>query len=161
MMAMGLGMVSGGWLTDWAAQLQSRRWRRIIVPFGGLILSGGVFEAGLVSGESSTMLGAFVVSAALLGACEGAFWTAVVELGGRNGGAAAGLMNMGGNAGGTISPALTPILSTYFAAHFGEQIGWRLSLGVAGIVAMIGAIFWLLIEITDQDFNREDALKFA
>ncbi|MGE3314326.1 MAG: MFS transporter [Planctomycetaceae bacterium] len=151
MMAMGLGMVCGGWLTDLASQIPSRRWGRIIVPFAGLILSGAVFEAGLVSGISSVMLGAFVVSAGLLGACEGGFWTAVVELGGKNGGAAAGLMNMGGNAGGTLSPALTPVLSAYFASRFGDQVGWKLSLALAGVVAMVGAIFWLMIDFPERD----------
>lgn len=151
MLAMGVGMVIGGWLADWSAQLRWKRGRRILVPVAGLFLSGAVFELGLIAPNSTLMFAAFCISAALLGACEGAFWTSVVELGGRNGGAAAGLMNMGGNAGGTLSPYLTPKLGAVFATSFGEQVGWRLSLALAGAVAMIGAAFWFLIDIPDDD----------
>src|SRR5439155_2676637 len=138
-LAMGLGMVCGGWLADRVPASFSPRVRRGLVPVCGMIASGAVFEAGLLTANSQLTLAAFIVAAGLIGACEGAFWTTVVELGGRYGGAAAGLMNTGGNAGGTLSPYLTPLLSTYFARHFGDAVGWRLSLAVAGAIAALGA----------------------
>jgi MFS family permease len=141
-LAMGVGMVCGGWLADRVPSSFSPRMRRGLVPVCGLCASGVVFELGLLSPDSRLTLAAFAVAAALIGACEGAFWTTVVELGGRYGGTAAGLMNTGGNAGGTLSPTLTPLLSTFFAAHFGESVGWRLSLAVAGAIAVLGAAMW-------------------
>lgn len=149
-LAMGVGMVIGGWLSDAAFRLPWPRWRRIIVPVSGLFLSGAALEIGLLSSSSQAMFAACFVSAALLGACEGAFWTTVVELGGTNRGAAAGLMNMGGNAGGTLSPVLTPHMSDLFAAQFNAQFGWKLSLALAGAVAMLGAAFWFLIELPEE-----------
>ncbi|HZN34095.1 MAG TPA: MFS transporter [Pirellulaceae bacterium] len=141
-LAMGAGMVCGGWLADKVPAAFGPRIRRRLVPMLGMIASGVVFELGLLSPDIRVTLAAFALAAALLGATEGAFWTTVVELGGRFGGTAAGLMNTGGNAGGTLSPYVTPLLSTYFAAQFGEELGWRLGLSVAGAVSILGALLW-------------------
>ncbi len=103
-LAMGVGMLSGGWLSSRVPVTFSPRARRMLIPVVGMIASGVVFELGLLgSGPRMTLL-AFTVSAGLLGLCEAGFWTSVVELGSPFGGTAAGLMNTGGNAGGTLSP---------------------------------------------------------
>jgi MFS family permease len=141
-LAMGVGMVSGGWLTDRVPRSFSPRVRRALVPVVGMIASGVVFELGLLGRDAQTTLAAFTIAAALIGACEAGFWTTVVELGSPFGGTAAGLMNSGGNAGGTLSPYLTPLLSTFFAERYGADLGWRLSLGVAGVIVVAGAAFW-------------------
>ena len=83
-----------------------------------------------------------MIAVAVLGMCEAGFWTTVVEFGGPYGGTAAALMNTGGNAGGTVSPWLTPLFSGYFAARYGTDLGWRLSLAVAGAVVIAGAAMW-------------------
>jgi MFS family permease len=144
--AMGIGMLGGGWLADRVPRSLSPRVRRAVVPVLGMIGSGVVFELGLLGPDARTTLVAFTLSAALLGLCEAAFWTTVVELGHPFGGTAAGLMNTGGNAGGTLSPALTPLLSSFFAARYGPDLGWRLGLGIAGIIVIAGAAFWWGIE---------------
>ena len=102
------------------------------VPVVAMIASGAIFELGLLGGSVQTTIAAFVVAAALVGVSEASFWTTVVELGGRYGGTAAGLMNTGGNLGGALSPSLTPLLSGFFATRYGVDSGWRLSLAVAG-----------------------------
>jgi MFS family permease len=140
--AMGLGMLGGGWLSGRVPRSLSPRVRMALIPVFGMISSGAVFELGLLAPEGRITLAAFVVSAALLGVCEAGFWTSVVELGYPFGGTAAGLMNTGGNAGGTLSPYLTPLLSLYFAEQYGPDRGWRLSLGVAGVIVAAGAAFW-------------------
>jgi MFS family permease len=141
-LAMGIGMVCGGWLTDRVGRSLSGRMRRALVPVLGLAGSGIVFELGLLTPDPKVTLAAFTVSAALLGACEGAFWTTAVELGGRFGGTTAGLMNTVGNAGGTLSPYLTPLFSGLFAARYGEDAGWRLGMAVAGAIVIAGALLW-------------------
>lgn len=142
-LAMGVGMASGGWLADHVPKSFSPKTRRILVPTCGMLLSGLVFELGLLSPDARTTVIAFMISAALVGVCEGVFWTSVVELGGRFGGTAAGLMNAGGNAGGTLSPYLTPLLGTLFAQSYGPDLGWRLSLATAGAIVIVGAGLWL------------------
>jgi ACS family glucarate transporter-like MFS transporter len=108
-----------------------------------MIASGLVFELGVLSSDSHVMMAAFTLSAGLLGMCEAVFWTTIVELGTPRGGLAAGLMNMGGNAGGLLSPMATPFLSEMFGSFYGESVGWRASLGVAGAIPVIGALLWL------------------
>jgi MFS transporter, ACS family, D-galactonate transporter len=141
-LAMGVGMISGGWLADRVPRSFSLRTRRALVPIIGMIASGSVFELGLLAPSAQVTLVAFVAAAALLGLCEAGFWTTVVELGGPLGGTAAALMNTGGNAGGTLSPILTPLFSTYFVTHYGADVGWRLGLAIAGVVVVAGAALW-------------------
>jgi ACS family glucarate transporter-like MFS transporter len=139
-LTMGLGMIVGGWLADRVASAHATR--RHLVPALGMIASGLVFELGVVSGDSTVMVATFTISAGLLGMCEAAFWTTIMELGWPRGGLAAGVMNFGGNAGGLLSPVVTPWLSAQFGAVYGESVGWRASLGVAGAVAIFGALLW-------------------
>jgi MFS family permease len=141
-LAMGVGMMSGGWLADHVPRSFSLRTRRALVPVCGMTASGVVFESGLLASSAQATLVAFVVAAGLLGLCEAAFWLTAVELGGSLGGTAAGLMNTGGNAGGTLSPYLTPLLSSFFVTHYGDDVGWRLSLAIAGVVVVAGAALW-------------------
>jgi MFS family permease len=145
-LAMGVGMICGGWIADQIPGSCTPRVRRRLVPVVGMIASGVIFELGLLSADMRITLATFIIAAALIGACEGAFWTAVVELGGPLGGTAAALMNTGGNAGGTLSPYVTPLLGAFFASHFGEELGWRMGLSVAGIGSIFGALLWWGVE---------------
>jgi len=149
-LAMGVGMVNGGWLADRVPSSFSPRMRRALVPVLGMIASGLMFELGLLGPNAKFTLVAFGFAAALVGACEGAFWTTVVELGGRYGGTTAGLMNMGGNAGGTLSPYVTPLMGSIFAGYYGSDLGWRLSLAIAGGIGVAGAALWWGIDPPSQ-----------
>jgi MFS family permease len=150
-LTMGFGMIFGGWLADRIAPHSSGRSRRGLVSSWGMVASGVVFELGLLGNDSRVMVSAFTISAALLGMCEGAFWTTAVELGRSRGGLAAGMMNMGGNAGGFLSPIATPWLSEYFGRHLGTEIGWRASLAVAGAISVAGALMWLGVRSGPQE----------
>jgi ACS family glucarate transporter-like MFS transporter len=150
-LAMGAGMICGGWLTSQVPASFSAWARRGLVPLLGMFASGAVFELGLLAQNPQVTLGAFVLSAACLGLCEAAFWTTAVELGGAYGGTAAGLMNTGGNAGGAISPYLTPFLSDLIAQQYGADLGWRLALALAGIIVFAGGALWWLIHPHQQD----------
>jgi ACS family D-galactonate transporter-like MFS transporter len=150
MLTMGLGMIFGGWLADRIPPHSSGRSRRGLVSAWGMVASGVVFELGLFGSDSRVMVTAFTISAALLGMCEGAFWTTAVELGRSRGGLAAGMMNMGGNAGGFLSPIATPWLGEYFGRHLGTAIGWRASLAVAGAISVVGALLWLGVSPTRE-----------
>jgi ACS family glucarate transporter-like MFS transporter len=141
-LAMGVGMISGGWLTDHVPRRFSPWARRAFVPVVGMFASGLVFELGILGRSPQSTLLAFAISAALLGACEAPFWTTAVELGGSSGGTAAGMMNTGGNAGGTLSPYLTPLLSGFFAQQYGTDSGWRFGLAVAGAIVALGGVLW-------------------
>jgi MFS family permease len=136
-LAMGLGMVLGGWLTDRASRWPGRL-GRAVVPVTGFVGSAFALVAGLVTSHAELTLLCFALAVAALGMCEGPFWTTAVEMGGRRGGTTAGLMNTGGNAGGLLSPVVAPQLSAYF--------GWKVGMGLAGVVALVGAALWLGID---------------
>jgi MFS family permease len=156
--AMGIGMIAGGWLADRAPRSLSPRSRQALMPVLGMISSGVVFELGLVWPDPRIMPVAFALSAGLLGLCEAGYWTTVVELGRPFGGSAAGLMNTGGNAGGALSPYLTPVLSGLLASRYGPELGWRLSLGIAGIIVIAGAGFWWGIEPNEPPHDDPERL---
>jgi MFS family permease len=132
-LANGVGMVVGGWLADRVAA-----GGRALVPVAGLLGSAVALVAGLVTARADLTLVCFIAAMVALGMCEGPCWTTAVVLGGRHGGTAAGLMNTGGNAGGLLSPVLAPQLSVYF--------GWKVGMGMAAVVAVLGAAFWLGID---------------
>lgn len=136
-LASGLGMVLGGWLTDRTLSLRGRG-GRALVPVTGLLASGVVLLAGLWTSHAELTLLCFAGAMAALGACEAPFWTTAVEIGGRRGGTTAALMNTGGNAGGLLAPVVTPSLSLYF--------GWQVGMGLASLVVFVGALLWLGID---------------
>jgi MFS family permease len=160
-LAMGVGMIAGGWLTDRVPRSIPVRFRRALVPVLGMLASGLVFEVGLVANDPRIMLAAFALAAALIGACEGAFWTTAIELGGVSGGSVAGLMNMGGNIGGAISPYLTPLLGDYLSVRYGPDLGWRLSLAIAGGVVAAGALMWIGIAPAESLSAETKSLQAA
>ena len=156
--AMGVGMVCGGWMGDRMPHSFSPWLRRAIVPMAGMIASGLVFEMGLMASNPRVTVAALAIAAALIGTCEGSFWTMSVALGGRYGATTAGLMNTGGNIGGTLSPFLTPLMSQLFTEHFGKDSGWRISLSVAGFIVMAGASLWFGIHAPETaEQNAEEA----
>jgi hypothetical protein len=81
------------------------------------------------------MICCFTLSLAALGLSEGPFWLTAVELGGRQGGTAAAIMNTGGNGIGLLAPLLTPLIS--------ERLGWQWGIGLGGAVAVLGAVCWI------------------
>ncbi|WP_010584577.1 MFS transporter [Schlesneria paludicola] len=153
-LSMGLGMVGGGWLVGQIPARLSPRWRRSLVPVLGMISSGLIFEVGLLASNPHVTLVLLAISAALIGACEGSFWTTSVELGGRYGGTTASLMNTGCNIGGTLSPSLTPVMSQIFAQYYGQDLGWRISLAVAGGIVVAGAFLWWGINPSAQEDDQ-------
>jgi len=137
-LAMGLGMIAGGWFTDWArTQIRHRR-SMAIVPVSGLIIAALALVPGLIVQAPWLTVVCFAVAMTAAGTSEGAFWTLAIEIGGRRGGLAAGIMNTGGNAGGLIAPVLTPFISAW--------LGWQAGLGLAGVVCLFGAFCWIWIE---------------
>lgn len=137
-LAMGIGMVIGGWLADVTRARWRHRYGRAIVPAGGLVLGALLVLPGIATPVPAVTLACFAVAMAAVGACEGTFWTLAIELGGARGGAAAGLLNTGGNAGGILSPVLTPYISAIF--------GWRAGFGLASFVCLMGAFCWLGVD---------------
>jgi MFS family permease len=136
--AMAIGMAGGGWLTDRAQSRFGARRGRIAVTMSGMMLSAALLGAGVLCREPLWIVTFFSLALASLGACEGAFWTTAVDLGGERAGVSAAIVNTGGNAGGALAPWLTPRISLVF--------GWHGALVVACIFCFAGAILWAWVD---------------
>jgi ACS family glucarate transporter-like MFS transporter len=134
-LAMGLGMVVGGWLADKAARAFRARTGQAVVPAGGLLVCAVFTTIGAYAHDDGVILLCFAIAAAAAGSGEGAFWTASVRLGGARGGTSAAILNTGGNAGGMVGPAITPFVANHF--------GWPAALGLASVVCLVGAASWI------------------
>jgi MFS family permease len=141
-LAMGAGMVLGGWLADRVRPGLGPRLGMACVPVAGLVLSALLTPAGLFLNEPAAVLIPFALAMVAVGMCEGPFWAAALQLGGPRGGTAAGVMNTGGNAVGLLAPALTPWLAEWF--------GWEAGIGAACVVCLAGAALWLWIDPAER-----------
>ena len=79
---MGLGMMGGGFITDWTRHHFPYRYITALVPVVGLIVSAIMLIAGLVCPSPILALLCFGIATAAVGSSEGAFWTLAVEIGG-------------------------------------------------------------------------------
>jgi MFS family permease len=133
-LAMGAGMVVGGWLSNQALRRFGPRRGLALVPVFGLCLAAIAYLLGIRSTDEKVVLVCFAAAMGAAGLGEGSFWTAAVRIGGRRGGAAAAVLNTGGNAGGLLAPPLTPVIS--------EQFGSQTSLAVGAFVCLLAAALW-------------------
>jgi sugar phosphate permease len=148
-LAMAVGMVLGGWLSDRLQRSYGYRLGRALVPAGGMIASAGLLYLGVRAQDPRWIVTWFALALGAVGASEGPFWATAIELGGRRGGTAAGLCNTGGNAGGILAPVLTPLLSTVF--------GWPAAISVGSAVCLLGAGLWWWIDPGERVKEEEPA----
>jgi len=135
MMAM---MPLGGWLADrltprWGLHVSRRR-----VAVTGMALSALFLYLGIQITHTLTMVALLSLALGLTASAEGPFWASAIDAGGRQSGAAGGLLNSVGNVGGLLAPTLTP----YLAQHF----GWTYGLHFGSLMVLLGAASWFLIQ---------------
>lgn len=139
-MAMGAGIMAGGWLCDRLIRRHGRRAGTALLPLAGTVTCALGLAAGIGSTDQTTAFCWFMVAMAAIGAAEGPFWTSATDVGGRQPGRACAVMNTGGNAGGLLAPVITPLFSNVF--------GWQAGLGLAAGICLLGALPWLWIDGT-------------
>jgi sugar phosphate permease len=137
-LALGVGMPIGGWLSD-----RAQAWHRgqrgwALVPGSAMALSAAFLFLGVAAREPFWIVTLFALAMFALGGSESSFWQAAVELGGARGGTAAAIINTGGNGVGLLAPLLTPVIS----AH----LGWHWGISVGGVVGILGALCWMGID---------------
>ena len=143
-LGMGAGMAFGGRITDSASsRLGLVRGRRAVVLTGmGL---GAIFGIVAMNVESFVAISVCMgIAMAVVGMCEGVFWTTATDIGGQCRGLSGAFMNTGGNIGGLISPVLSPVMA--------DSLGWPTSIAIACVISGIGGTVWLLI----TPLTRED-----
>jgi ACS family D-galactonate transporter-like MFS transporter len=149
MLAMAAGMGLGGWICDRAELRLGQRRGRALVCILSMALSAFFLGMGLLGERTAWIVACFALATGVLGVCEAAFWTSATQVGKSRGGIAAAIMNTGGNAGGLLAPVVTPYLASYF--------GWKVGLGVACAVPVLGAILWFWIDPTERPLPSQAA----
>jgi ACS family glucarate transporter-like MFS transporter len=127
----------GGWAADRLGVRFGRRIGLRIIPIVTLSL-GAVFT--FFGARLSDPLGAAILMCLALGlaaATEGPYWTAAMEVGARQSGAASATLNTGGNIGGFLAPVLTPWIAQF--------AGWEWGLYAGCIVVLAGVLVWFWI----------------
>ena len=131
-------MPLGGWLADrliprWGPHVSRRR-----VAVAGMALSALLLYLGISITNTLTMVALLSLALGLAASAEGPFWASAIDAGGRQAGAAGGLLNSVGNFGGLLAPTLTPYLA--------QRFGWTYSLHFGSLMVLLGAASWFLIQ---------------
>lgn len=140
-LAMGAGMLSGGWFSDLSEKVLGRRLGRAVFIVAAMMV-GGAFLAMARASDGSQAVVWFALSMFAAGTSEGPFWTTAIELGGKRGATSAAIFNTGGNVGGLVAPWATPRLM--------RQLGWNYTIGVSVIGLLVGAILWIWIDPAER-----------
>ncbi|HBH53595.1 MAG TPA: MFS transporter [Planctomycetaceae bacterium] len=150
LLGMAAGMVAGGWLADLVPRRVGRFPGMSLVPLAGMVASGLFLLLGVSVEQPNVVLVCFTLSMASLAICESPFWVNGVALGRRRGGLSGAILNTVGNAGGLVAPIVTPL--------FSDHIGWRGSLAVAGLICLLGAPLWLMVDPGEDAADRREEL---
>lgn len=140
----------GGWASDRLVTRYGRRAGRRVIPVTCLLLSGIALCAGI--NVTNPVAGvALLASSFGLAACsDGSYWAAAIDIGGRDSGAACGILNAGGNVGG-IAPVVTPWIAA--------RSSWSMGLYFAVLVLYVGVFAWFLVDPTKRGGRRPPTLS--
>jgi ACS family glucarate transporter-like MFS transporter len=135
--AMTLGSLGGGFVSDWIASHFGLRMGRCLLPTLSFACTAILLVVG--SRVHSATAGGLILAcgAGVLYISQSAFFAVTADIAGENVGVVSAIMNMGGQAGGACTASLTPLI----AAHF----GWEMSFVTAASVALLGGAAWLII----------------
>lgn len=135
--AMSIGSVLGGLISDYLTKLHGKRVGRCGVAVFGISLCA-VFIA-LGTQVASAQLASLVLAggAGALYLAQSSFWSVSADIGGKSAGSVSGVMNMGAQFGGALTASLTPAIA--------GEVGWNASFLVAAALAACGALAWLLV----------------
>jgi ACS family glucarate transporter-like MFS transporter len=135
--AMTVGCLCGGVLSDWITRRFNQRAGRCLLPAAALALTA-VF---LVVGSRAPQVGIASILLACGAAClylsTNCYWAVAADISGEFTGVVSGIMNVGAQLGGASTASLTPLVASRY--------GWAMSFYVAALLSMMGALAWLLV----------------
>jgi len=128
----------GGWITDRLAVRCGVTTGRVWAGMAGMGFAGLAVAIGGYAESPWLAVAGLSFGAGWLYFSVGAYWASTTDLSKTYAGTLSGLMNTGANLGGALSPTMTP----WIADHW----GWPVSLFVAALIALAGALMWLMID---------------
>jgi ACS family glucarate transporter-like MFS transporter len=143
-LAMAVGSIVGGWISDALMKRYGKRVGRCYVAAGAIALAAVFITLG--SQLESASAASFVLAggAGALYLSQSAFWTISADFGKQSAGSVSGFMNMVNQFGGALTASLTPWIA--------KNYGWTASFLVAAGLCLAGAAAWLFVhpERADQ-----------
>lgn len=137
-LAMALGSVLGGWLSDIVMKRYGKRWGRCGIAIFGMGLAAVFLAWATRVGSAHLATFALAGGAGALYLSQSSFWSVSADLGGSSAGSVSGLMNMGGQIGAAVTASLTPAI--------GGRFGWSASFLTAAALCACGALLWISVE---------------
>jgi MFS transporter, ACS family, glucarate transporter len=129
----------GGWISDRLVLIYGQKRGRRIVPIISLTLGAALLCTGINLTGTVATVASLCLSFGFAASSDGPYWASAISLGGRQVGAACGILNTGGNLGG-VAPYIAPLI----AAH----AGWAWGLYTASIILMLAVLTWFFIDPT-------------
>jgi sugar phosphate permease len=137
-----VGCALGGWISDrLVVTLGGPKWARRVVGFSGSILAGVCFLLSLRVDSAGEAILLMALSAFFNDLTLSSLWAASMDIGERDAGRVAGVMNTASGLGGFLSPIV-------FGELLNRNVGWTTALTLAGAAFLVGGVFWLLVDPT-------------
>ena len=135
--AMTLGCLLGGFLSDRIASRFGLRIGRTLVPGAALVSTAILLLIGPRAHHAETAALVLALGAGVLYVSQSAFWAVAADIAGVNTSVVSAIVNMGGQIGGACATSVTPIIASHF--------GWTMSFLVAAMLTLLGGIAWSAI----------------
>jgi len=136
--AMTLGSLIGGVVSDWLVRHFSARVGRCFLPASALAFTAVLLVAGSRAHHAQAASIILACGAGVMYLAQSSFWSVTADFAGEYAGIVSGAMNMGAQVGGAVTASLTP----WIALHF----GWGASFMTATIFVALGALVWLAVD---------------
>jgi MFS transporter, ACS family, glucarate transporter len=136
-MAMAVGSLAGGWISDIVTKKYGKRNGRCMVAVVGIGLAALFIAIGTEVESVQTAVVVLAAGAGALYISQSSFWSVSADIGKKSAGSVSGVMNMGGQFGGALTASLTPFI--------GKHLGWNTSFLVAAGLCACGAVAWFFV----------------
>jgi ACS family glucarate transporter-like MFS transporter len=136
--AMTLGSLLGGVISDWLVRSLGARVGRCYLPAFVIGCTAVLLVVGSRTQDAQVASIVLASGAGALYLSSSCYWSVAADYAGKHAGVIAGTMNMGGQLGGAVTASLTPLIASRF--------GWEMSFLTATVLAACGALAWLIVD---------------
>jgi ACS family glucarate transporter-like MFS transporter len=135
--AMSVGCLCGGVLSDWTARRFSMRLGRCLLPLAALALTAVFLVVGSRAEHAKTASILLACGAGCLYLSQSCYWAVAADVAGEFVGVVSGIMNIGAQLGGACTALLTPLIASRY--------GWNMSFFAGALLILLGALAWLVV----------------
>ncbi len=139
MIGIGVGVFSGGWVSDWLRPWIGLRWGRRLPGLIGFPLAALMVLAAVKTLDPKTSAVLFGLAAGLAAFGVAPGWATCLDIGGEHSGVVSGAMNMFGNFGGALSPVVIGVCVQKYGS-------WDMPLLTLAAFYVMTALTWLIID---------------